>query len=241
MLTAGVVDTLGRCFSHAELNCLVAGVEEFPVEAWRAATRHEAGCEAMPQIAWFWAAVAAQPHPTRARLLAFVTGSPVLPAGGFACLRGFNGAPHPITGAEGAAARAVASGVCLAPSWPLALRCADAPPPAHCACRPPPPTVALVATEGDARLPRASTCFNTLILPAYNSAEVLQARLLLTVSGAHAFDEGEPACAALARKALCPPPLLLRRVGACLLPRCAESCACRLFSPSCPPAGVIRR
>ncbi len=34
----------------------------------------------------------------RRQLLAFVTSSSALPAGGFAALRGFNGAPHPFTG-----------------------------------------------------------------------------------------------------------------------------------------------
>ena len=70
-----------------------------------------------------------------------------MPAGGFAALRGFNGAPHPFT-------------------------------------------LALVASDGDGRLPRASTCFNTLYLPAYFSAEVLRQRLLTAVSGSHIFDEG---------------------------------------------------
>lgn len=51
-----------------------------------------------------------------------VTGSSALPSGGFASLRGFNGALHPFT-------------------------------------------VTLVPTEGDDRLPRASTCFNQLYLP----------------------------------------------------------------------------
>ncbi len=53
------------------------------------------------------------------------------------------------------------------------------------------PAVCLVPTEGDDRLPRASTCFNTLFLPAYSCAEVLEARLLQAIAGAQAFDEGE--------------------------------------------------
>jgi hypothetical protein len=47
-----------------------------------------------------------------------------------------------------------------------------------------------VAVEGDERLPRASTCFNTLFLPAYSSQEALQRRLLQAISGEQSFDEG---------------------------------------------------
>ncbi len=68
-------------------------------------------------------------------------------AGGFAALRGFNGAKHAFT-------------------------------------------LALVAVEGDDRLPRASTCFNTLYLPRYSSAELLRQRLLTAMSGEQVFDEG---------------------------------------------------
>lgn len=51
-------------------------------------------------------------------------------------------------------------------------------------------TLALVATEGDGRLPRASTCFNTLYLPSYSSPEVLAQRLAAALEGQQAFDEG---------------------------------------------------
>lgn len=50
--------------------------------------------------------------------------------------------------------------------------------------------MALVVTEGDERLPRASTCFNTLFLPAYSAAPVLRSRLAQAISGEQAFDEG---------------------------------------------------
>lgn len=51
-------------------------------------------------------------------------------------------------------------------------------------------TVTVVAVEGDARLPRASTCFNHLFLPAFTSAEALAASLATAISGANHFDEG---------------------------------------------------
>ncbi len=43
VLTAGTLDTLGRCFDPAELNALVAGLAELELPAWQAATRYE-GC-----------------------------------------------------------------------------------------------------------------------------------------------------------------------------------------------------
>ncbi|KAL4422562.1 hypothetical protein ABPG75_008759 [Micractinium tetrahymenae] len=146
VLTAGVLDMLGRCFDHAELNALVAGLAELELPAWQAATRYEGCSPATPQVGWLWAALARADAPLRARLLSFVTGSASLPAGGFAALHGFNGSLHPFT-------------VCLVP------------------------------TEGDDRLPRASTCFNTLFLPAYSSAVVLEARLLQAITGEQSFDE----------------------------------------------------
>lgn len=42
-----------------ELNTLVAGQCQLDEEEWRAAARHEGGCEHTPQLAWFWALVRA--------------------------------------------------------------------------------------------------------------------------------------------------------------------------------------
>jgi hypothetical protein len=61
----------------------------------------------------------------------------------------------------------------------------------HPSIHPPAPSaVCLAAAEGDDRLPRASTCCNTLFLPAYSSQEVLERRLLQAISGEQSFDEG---------------------------------------------------
>lgn len=49
VLTAGTLDTLGRCFDHAELNALVAGLAQLDLPAWRAATRYEGCGPATPQ------------------------------------------------------------------------------------------------------------------------------------------------------------------------------------------------
>lgn len=98
VLTGGVVDILGRCFTHAELNCLVAGLAEVALPDWQTHTRYERCGPFTDQVAWLWAALEAADQPRRRQLLAFVTGSASLPAGGFAALRGFNGALHPFTG-----------------------------------------------------------------------------------------------------------------------------------------------
>ena len=90
---------------------------------------------------------------------------------------------------------------------------------------PPFPTaaVSLVASEGDERLPRSSTCFNHLFLPTYSSAAVLEARLQQAITGAHAFDEGAPhscalpCCAVIRCAVLC-----------CALLRCAVLCSAAL-------------
>ncbi|EFN52504.1 hypothetical protein CHLNCDRAFT_14906, partial [Chlorella variabilis] len=119
---------------------------EVDVAAWQEHTRYEHCTARTPQLGWLWAAVAGWGAERRRQLLAFVTSSSALPAGGFAALRGFNGALHPFT-------------------------------------------VSLVAVEGDERLPRASTCFNTLFLPAYSSPAVLEARLVQAIGGQQAFDE----------------------------------------------------
>ncbi len=51
--------------------------------------------------------------------------------------------------------------------------------------------MSLVVCEGDERLPRASTCFNHLFLPAYSNAAVLEERVQQAIAGAQDFDEGE--------------------------------------------------
>jgi hypothetical protein len=215
VLSGDAVDALARCFSHDEMNAMLAGLAELDAAEWRAHTRLEHCTQLTPQLGWLWAAVARWAPPQRAALLTFATGSSTLPAGGFAALRGFNGAPHPFTGTRRHApspsamhalpavrppsSDAFAS--CRGPAGqPHCLLTAETPasvplggtdgcflnpPPAPC-----PPAVCLVAAEGDSRLPRASTCFNTLFLPRYSCPAVLEARLGQALAGAHVFDEG---------------------------------------------------
>ena len=232
---------MGRAACSLHLRLLAKG------QHWERDGGPPAGClppavqPLLPQVAWLWAAVEQADQGRRAALLAFVTGAASLPAGGFAALRGFNGALHPFTGEQ--CVRCAACGVvgrgsaqarlfhcCLLPAaccllpllcmhvplpcTPLFTRpCSLACIPAAClvavegndrpfscpvpvatlpAFGPTPllPAVCLVAVEGDDRLPRASTCFNTLFLPRYSSAAVLEARLGQALSGDHMFDEG---------------------------------------------------
>lgn len=183
VLTDTVADTLARCFSPAELNVLLAGQSELDAGEWREHTRVDpASAASSRQLSWLWAAVGAMCPAARAQLLAFVTGSSSLPAGGFPALRGFNGA---VSGAPGEAARV---GVLL--RWLLGSACIRPASVFSLSLQPHPFTVCLVASEGDGRLPRASTCFNTLYLPSYSSAAVLEARLAQALAGGHAFDEG---------------------------------------------------
>lgn len=100
VLTADVTDTLARCFSHAELNAMVCGLAEIEVEEWQAHTAYQHCTATTRQLSWFWGMVTAMDQQQRRQLLAFVTSSTTLPAGGFAALRGFNGGLHPFTGAS---------------------------------------------------------------------------------------------------------------------------------------------
>ena len=100
VLTGGVVDTLARCFSHGELNAMLAGLSKIELAEWQSHVRYEQCGPRTPQVAWFWQAAERMCQATRRQLLAFVTSSSALPAGGFGQLRGFNGAPHPFTGKQ---------------------------------------------------------------------------------------------------------------------------------------------
>ncbi len=52
-------------------------------------------CRETRQVQWFWDTVKALTDGQRSQVLVFVTSSCAPPAGGFAHLRGFNGARHP--------------------------------------------------------------------------------------------------------------------------------------------------
>lgn len=134
VLTAAVAEGLPRWLIHAELNAMVAGLTEVDVAAWQEHTRYEHCTARTPQLGWLWAAVAGWGAERRRQLLAFVTSSSALPAGGFAALRGFNGALHPFTGAARcctwAAALPAAAPTCRPPQRCTCV-CSQVPAPLH--------------------------------------------------------------------------------------------------------------
>ena len=52
----------------------------------------------------------------------------------------------------------------------------------------PPFTVQYLESQGDERLPSASTCFNVLKLPTYSSSKVMRQKLLLAIRSKSGFD-----------------------------------------------------
>eukprot|EP00741_Cyanophora_paradoxa_P010176 tig00020510_g9851.t1 len=79
-----------------ELRAIVEGRAEVDVADWRRHTRYGNGLSADSQeVAWFWEHVEALPAAGRARLLAFATGSPRAPPGGFAHLVASSGRQEP--------------------------------------------------------------------------------------------------------------------------------------------------
>eukprot|EP00741_Cyanophora_paradoxa_P010183 tig00020510_g9858.t1 len=79
-----------------ELRAIVEGRAEVDVADWRRHTRYGNGLSADSQeVAWFWDYVEALTAAGRARLLAFATGSPRAPPGGFAHLVASSGRQEP--------------------------------------------------------------------------------------------------------------------------------------------------
>jgi hypothetical protein len=167
------------CLTPEDLDVMIAGQATIDVDDWQKHTQYEGGYQHQhqhcpsttgaatgeatrvpvpppPQVLWFWAFVRGPRCDSAAcaRLLAFVTGSESVGAGGFSALQGYNGSLHKFTIRRDTSAAAVNG-------------------------------------EGDSRLPRAQTCFNTLILPEYSTAAVLESKLLLVMmEGSAVFDEG---------------------------------------------------
>lgn len=138
---------LHRFANPKVLDQLLAGEPSIDVEDWRAHTLYKNCSQGDEEVKRFWEVLQSYSQSQLQALLAFVTCSPVPPAGGFARLAGFNGGRHLFE-------------LCLLPE------------------------------QGDTRLPRASTCFNTLHLPSYSSKQVMQHRLEQACSAQLVFDEG---------------------------------------------------
>ncbi len=77
--------------SARDLELLLCGETKIDVEDWRTHTLLEGFSPQDPIVVWFWEAVAARNETERAKLLAFCTGTPRVPAQGFQMLRGSDG------------------------------------------------------------------------------------------------------------------------------------------------------
>ena len=76
----------------SEIQLLLCGTNVVDLEDWRANTTYAGGfAEDSPTVVWFWELMQAMHNDERAKLLAFVTGSPKVPATGFANLMGYGG------------------------------------------------------------------------------------------------------------------------------------------------------
>jgi hypothetical protein len=116
----------------------------------------------------------------RAQLLQFCTGSARAPATGFAALMGYGGNQQRFTLQRVRPAAAEPQHL-LSPTCPHPF----APNPPH----PRPNCLRLQVPEEGGRLPTASTCFNTLRLPAYASEAALAERLRVALANSEGFDE----------------------------------------------------
>ena len=82
-----VPESLLCIFDETELELLLFGVPELPVDEWKRCTVLSGGyAPGSAVIVWFWVMLENFTRAERARLLQFVTGSPRLPTGGFKAL-----------------------------------------------------------------------------------------------------------------------------------------------------------
>eukprot|EP01060_Flectonema_neradi_P041469 TRINITY_DN986_c4_g1_i2.p1 TRINITY_DN986_c4_g1~~TRINITY_DN986_c4_g1_i2.p1 ORF type:complete len:643 (+),score=98.65 TRINITY_DN986_c4_g1_i2:122-2050(+) len=147
-----------------DLSSSFAGISEISAEEWEIYTSYESPKLAQSNVVkWFWEYVRSLSQEDKRDLLTFATGSSTLPVGGFAGLAEYNGDLN-------------ASGKAF--------------------------TIDIIAQQSDGNgqpmcdsklqllLPSAQTCFNTLLLPNYNSYERLKERLDIAIHMGHkGYDE----------------------------------------------------
>jgi len=76
-----------QVFTPNEFSLILSGVPRIDVEDWQRNTEYH-GLSALHEImVWFWRLVKSLKEEEKALLLKFATGSPRVPAGGFACLQ----------------------------------------------------------------------------------------------------------------------------------------------------------
>jgi hypothetical protein len=161
------------CISAEELDVLVAGNLTLNIDDWQQHTQYEGGYTAeSEQVVWFWEL-----------LRSSVSVGGVSDGGG----SGSHDHDHAngddpqrllvqtlafVTGSEA-----------VGPGGFMALQGYNGAPHRF--------TIKCDGSASPDGLPKAQTCFNTLLLPLYRSREVLEGKLRLAVSGAAAaFDEG---------------------------------------------------
>jgi hypothetical protein len=67
------------------------GKKTIDITDWKAHTVYKKSDRSEPVIQWFWRLVESMSEKDRQKLLQFVTGSPRVPLGGFAALKGIHG------------------------------------------------------------------------------------------------------------------------------------------------------
>ena len=103
-------------FSAQDLGHLLCGAEEISVEDWRTHTKFVAYDQSSEQVGWFWQSLAGFSQPERCQLLKFVTGSAVLPHGGWGGYKNQQGERLKCTISKdrGGAARLPSASTCFA-------------------------------------------------------------------------------------------------------------------------------
>eukprot|EP00731_Ephydatia_muelleri_P016647 Em0009g1071a len=81
-----------RVFNPDEFSLILSGVPTIDVEDWCAHTEYQGLASTTALVHWFWRLVRSLKEEEKALLLKFSTGSPRVPAGGFANLQGLMGA-----------------------------------------------------------------------------------------------------------------------------------------------------
>ena len=138
-------------FEPAELELLISGAPSIDVDDWQRHSTVVGFAPDAPQIQWFWRLVRTLTLADQQRLLQFATGCPSVPAGGFARLGGPNG-HQPFC-------------ITLYEHNGVASSSSSS----------------STSSSKTAMLPTASTCFNMLRLPMYDSEEQLRERLLVAI------------------------------------------------------------
>lgn len=94
-----VLRRLAEVVSPQDFCDIISGMGDIDVDDWEANTKYQGALhESHEAVKWFWSIVRDDLHDEQRRqLLAFATGSSLVPLGGFGALRGFAGGTHVFT------------------------------------------------------------------------------------------------------------------------------------------------